>query len=182
LKILYIVRHAKAEGQPFEARLTEEGRRQAVKLAGFFKDKPVDFIYSSPFIRALETVGPLAESKGLEASADPRLGERVLSSLYFDDWQDKLKQSFDDFSLRFENGETQEEGMARAASVIKEALQRPEEHILLASHGNLSTLLLRYFDEQSGFDVLMKMSNPDVFKIAVSDDGHALERIWVEER
>jgi 2,3-bisphosphoglycerate-dependent phosphoglycerate mutase len=181
LKILYIVRHAKAEGQPFESRLTEEGRKQAVKLAGFFKDKPVDFIYSSPFIRALETVGPLAESKGLDVSADSRLGERVLSSLYFDDWQDKLTQSFDDFGLRFENGETQEEGMARAASILEEALQRPEEHILLASHGNLSTLLLRYFDGQSGFDVLMKMSNPDVFRIAISVDGHVLERIWAEE-
>ncbi|MGD6841439.1 histidine phosphatase family protein [Bacillus infantis] len=83
MKTLYIVRHAKAEGQPFESRLTEEGRRQAVELAGFFKDRPVDFIYSSPFIRALETVGPLAESKGLDVSADSRLGERVLSSLYF---------------------------------------------------------------------------------------------------
>ncbi|WP_284521660.1 histidine phosphatase family protein [Cytobacillus pseudoceanisediminis] len=102
MKTFYVVRHAKAEGQPFSARLTESGREQALKLIDFFKDKEINRIYSSPFVRAMETIRPLAQSRNLEIVEESRLGERVLSSILFDDWQEKLKQSFSDFELVFE--------------------------------------------------------------------------------
>lgn len=102
MKTFYIVRHAKAEGQPFSARLTETGRIQALKLIDFFIGKEINRIYSSPFVRAIETIRPLAQSRNLDIIEESRLGERMLSSILFDDWQEKLKQSFSDFELVFE--------------------------------------------------------------------------------
>ncbi|MCS0672350.1 histidine phosphatase family protein [Cytobacillus firmus] len=181
MKTFYIVRHAKAEGQPFSARLTESGREQALKLIDFFKDKEINRIYSSPFVRAMETIRPLAQSRNLEIVEESRLGERVLSSILFDDWQEKLKQSFSDFELVFEGGESHSSGMERAASLLDELIASSENHIVLVSHGNLSTLLLRYFDENAGFEHLMKMSNPDVFEIKADSEGAAWKRIWNEK-
>ncbi|WP_026582921.1 histidine phosphatase family protein [Bacillus sp. J33] len=181
MKTLYIVRHAKAEGQPFSAKLTASGREQALKLIDFFKGKEVNRIYSSPFVRAIETIRPLAESRNLDIIEETRLGERVLSSILFDDWQEKLEQSFSDFDLVFEGGESHSSGMERAASLLKELVASDEDHIVLVSHGNLSTLLLRNFDEKVGFDNLMKMSNPDVYEIKVNNESVDWRRIWNEK-
>lgn len=181
MKTFYIVRHAKAEGQPFSAKLTESGRQQALKLIDFFKGKEINCIYSSPFVRAIETIRPLAQSRNLDIIEESRLGERVLSSILFNDWQDKLKQSFTDFDLVFEGGESHSAGMKRASSLLDELIASNENHIVMVSHGNLSTLLLRYFDEDAGFEHLMKMSNPDVFEIKVNGEDTVWKRIWNEK-
>ncbi|QED48541.1 histidine phosphatase family protein [Cytobacillus dafuensis] len=182
MKTIYFIRHAQAEGQPITANLTKKGKEQANSLVPFFKNKEIDRIYSSPFKRAVDTIGPLAESRGLQIIEDDRLGERVLSSLNLEDWQDKLKKSFEDLNLAFEGGESNNSAMARAASMLKMIIQSDDNHIILVSHGNLTTLMLRYFNECFGFEQLMELSNPDVFEIVVVNEKATLRRIWDEER
>jgi 2,3-bisphosphoglycerate-dependent phosphoglycerate mutase len=178
MKTIYFVRHAKAGGQETSAPLTEKGVEQALKLVDFFAERPIEKIYSSPFKRAVDTIQPLAEFKGLSIKCDDRLSERVLSGVLLEDWQEILKQSFEDFDLVFEGGESHSSGMNRATSLIEEVLSTPENHIILVSHGNLTSLLIRYFNESFGFDDLMEMSNPDVFELVVSDEKTLLRRIW----
>lgn len=178
MKTVYLVRHASAEGQPIDAPLTEQGRKQALALVDFFKHKDIDIILSSPYKRAIETIKPLSNSKNVDINEDSRLGERVLSTVNFEDWRDKLKQSFDDFDLVFEGGESHTAGMERAKALLEDVLCAQEENILLVSHGNMTTLLMRYFNESFGYDCLMEMTNPDVFEIVVSDEKAILKRIW----
>lgn len=181
MKTIYLVRHAKAEGQPASAPLTEKGFDQAQALVGFFKNKQVDRIYSSPFKRAVDTIRPTAREKGIEIIEDSRLGERVLSSINFEDWQEKLKRSFDDFDLVFEGGESHADGMVRAASILEEALETEDQNIVLVSHGNLTVLLLRYFNDRFGFKQLMEMTNPDVYQVVVKAEQSVLKRIWDDQ-
>lgn len=178
MKTLYFVRHAKAGGQEVSAALTEDGVEQAAKLVGFFETKPIEKIYSSPFKRAIDTIQPLANFKSLKVEIDDRLSERVLSGVLLEDWQEKLKQSFDDFDLELEGGESHSAGMKRAVSIIEEVLASNDDHIILVSHGNLTTLLIRYFNENFGYDDFMEMSNPDVFELIVGDEKVMLNRIW----
>lgn len=178
MKTVYLVRHASAEGQPIDAPLTEQGRKQALALVEFFKQKEIDLIFSSPFKRAIDTIKPLSDSKKINIIEDSRLGERVLSTVSFEDWRDKLKQSFDDFDLVFEGGESHTAGMERAKSLLEDILCSKDENILLVSHGNMTTLLMRYFNESFGYDCLMEMTNPDVFELVVSDEKTILKRIW----
>jgi 2,3-bisphosphoglycerate-dependent phosphoglycerate mutase len=178
MKTIYFVRHAKAAGQEISAALTEKGILQAAKLVDFFADKPIEKIYSSPYKRAEDTITPLADFKGLNVNLDDRLSERVLSGVPLDDWQEKLKQSFEDFDMVFEGGESHSAGMNRAISIIEEVLSSSENHIILVSHGNLTTLLIRYFNESFGFADLLEMSNPDVFELVVGDEKRFLKRIW----
>jgi len=178
MKTIYLVRHASAEGQPIDAPLTEQGRKQALALVEFFKQKEIDLIFSSPFKRAIDTIKLLSDSKKIKIIEDSRLGERVLSTVSFEDWRDKLKQSFDDFDLVFEGGESHTAGMERAKSLLEDILCSKDENILLVSHGNMTTLLMRYFNESFGYDCLMEMTNPDVFELVVSDEETILKRIW----
>lgn len=80
---IYVVRHGKAEGQAPDAPLTAEGAQQAIRLAEWFADKPIDYIVSSPYERAYRSIQPLGDRLGIEVVLDDRLTERVLK--HFDD-------------------------------------------------------------------------------------------------
>ncbi|MEA2634351.1 MAG: 8-oxo-dGTP diphosphatase [Chloroflexota bacterium] len=64
---IYVVRHARAgdradwEGDDRLRPLTRSGRRQAEALAAWLKKEPIDAILSSPYVRCMQTLEPLAE-------------------------------------------------------------------------------------------------------------------------
>lgn len=178
MKTIYLVRHAKAEGQPFHAPLTEAGESQAVQLAAFLENRSVQAIYSSPFVRALETIKPFAERSGLLIQEDDRLGERILSDQDLPDWMERLKESFEDFTLSLPGGESNQMAMDRAKNFIDEVMEKKDDHIVCVSHGNLTTLLLRLFDETYGYDDLFALSNPDVYIVKVEENSASVQRIW----
>ncbi len=78
---IYVVRHAKAgdrgewEGDDRLRPLTKSGRRQAEGLAAWLKKEPIDAILSSPYVRCLQTVEPLAEQRKLPIEPRPDLEE-----------------------------------------------------------------------------------------------------------
>jgi 8-oxo-dGTP diphosphatase len=78
---LYVVRHAKAGvreawSSPDEERpLTRRGRKQARRLVGWFRDLEIERVLSSPFVRCLQTVEPLAEARGLPVEVATELRE-----------------------------------------------------------------------------------------------------------
>ncbi|RDI41239.1 histidine phosphatase family protein [Falsibacillus pallidus] len=178
MKNIYIIRHAKAEGQPFSAPLTQEGREQAEALVDFFEGKDIDCIFSSPYLRTLETIRPLALKRGIDITEDERLSERVLSGDDLPDWKEKLEQSFDDFSYVLPGGESSIDAYERAASILEQITASSEDNIVIVSHGNLTTLLLRYFDGRFGFKELMELTNPDVYHIHYDGEKGEVKRIW----
>ena len=78
---IYLIRHAKAgdrsawSGDDRRRPLTPKGREQAARLSTFFAPIAVPRVLSSPYQRCVETVEPLARSKGLLVERDPRLAE-----------------------------------------------------------------------------------------------------------
>ncbi|MGD6966924.1 histidine phosphatase family protein [Rossellomorea vietnamensis] len=180
MKHLYIVRHAKAEGQPPEAKLTALGEEQARSLADFFEGRKIDALYSSPFLRARKTIEPLAEKRGVPIIEDARLGERILSGTDLDDWMMHLEKSFEDYEYLLEGGESNRTAYERASAFLEEILESDDDYVAVVSHGNLTTLLLRYFDDRFGYHELMKLSNPDVFHVSFEEGEPSVERIWSE--
>lgn len=179
-KNIYIVRHCKAEGQEPHAALTKSGVRQAEELAAIFMDKEIDCILSSPYERAMGTIKPLADQLGIEVELDHRLAERVLSSENHPEWRDRLRHTYDDLDLCYEGGESSNTAMGRAISVVMEALNREHNNIIVVSHGNLISLLLKYFDNRIGFKEWEALSNPDVFHLSFTEDTPVIRRLWVE--
>ncbi|RIW33601.1 histidine phosphatase family protein [Bacillus salacetis] len=180
MKDLYIVRHAKAEGQPPWAKLTDLGEDQAKMLVRFFEGREVDAVYSSPFLRAVKTIEPLAADRGLPIIQDERLGERVLSGTNLDDWMMHLERSFEDFEYVLDGGESNRAAYERASSFIEELIKSDHECVIAVSHGNLATLLLKFFAASFGYKELLELSNPDVYHINFAADTPSVNRIWEE--
>ncbi|TCM95852.1 2,3-bisphosphoglycerate-dependent phosphoglycerate mutase [Paenibacillus sp. BK033] len=176
---IYIVRHCKAAGQEPDAPLTEIGLQQAEELADFFAGKEVDVILSSPFERAYRSITPLADRLAADIVTDVRLTERVLSRTNHADWREMLRLAYEDMDLLYEGGESSNAAMSRAVSVVTEALGSGKKNIVIVSHGNLISLLLKHFDSRIGFDEWEVMSNPDVFLLTFpSWDKPSIRRIW----
>ena len=74
---VYFIRHAeKDRSNPDERNphLTDQGIQRAEKWAHFFKDIPLDAVYSTNYHRTIETAYPTAQQKGLEViNYDPRI-------------------------------------------------------------------------------------------------------------
>ncbi len=90
MKELYIIRHCQAEGQEPNAPLTELGRQQAERLATQLSSIPLDRIVSSPYVRAIKTIEPLAHQIQIPIHTDERLIERVLCNTNEPEWRDML--------------------------------------------------------------------------------------------
>ncbi|WP_316246817.1 histidine phosphatase family protein [Paenibacillus ihumii] len=100
-KHIYIIRHCKAAGQEAGAPLTTEGQMQADQLSDFLTKRPMDYIVSSPYERAVSSIRPFAQKQNLIIHTDSRLSERVLSSEQLDDWIEKLRESFDNMNRKY---------------------------------------------------------------------------------
>ena len=175
--MLYLVRHCKAAGQQPEAALTADGHLQAKRLAEKLAVLPIERIVASPFVRAKQSIAPLAERLGLPIATDKRLAERVLAAGDSPDWLAALKSSFDDLDCCFAGGESSRAAMQRASEVASEAMANANA-TLLVTHGNLITLLLKHFDDRIGFTEWQQLTNPDVYRISLSAERAEIARIW----
>jgi 2,3-bisphosphoglycerate-dependent phosphoglycerate mutase len=178
-KVLYVVRHGKATGQQPDAALTAEGEAAAVVLADVLADAGVERIVSSPYRRAIDSIGPLAQRLGLAVATDERLIEAELSRVAYPDWLERLKTTFDDDGMAYEGGESSRDATARAKAAVESAHAGVAKATVIVTHGRLMTLLLRSYDRRFGFDEWRELSNPDVYKIMLEENGEAeVVRVW----
>jgi 2,3-bisphosphoglycerate-dependent phosphoglycerate mutase len=176
-QILYLVRHCQATGQEPDAPLTELGKEQSIALAAWLSDVSIGRIISSPFVRAYQSIVPLSERLRLTIEVDDRLIERVLSPVPLDNWRERLAETFIDLDLSFELGESSRIAMMRGVSVVSQAMQQTTAPVVLVTHGNLMTLILKHFNEQVGYADWENLQNPDVYCIQFKGEETCTERM-----
>ncbi|WP_144569616.1 histidine phosphatase family protein [Bacillus pseudomycoides] len=183
MKKLIAVRHCSATGQERDAALTIAGEKQAHFLADFLiqNNLQIESIISSPFTRAIQSIAPFALRTNLPVGEDERLEERILSNNPMEDWLQKLEYTFTNIDIAFLGGESTKQAMDRVASLIQDILQQKHQVTLLVTHGNLLTLILKYFDNRIGFLAWKNLSNPDIYEITI-DEQTTIHRLWGDDR
>lgn len=175
--MLYLVRHCQATGQEPDAPLTEVGKQQAIALASWLSEVQIGSIISSPFARAYQSIMPLAEHFGLTIEVDDRLIERVLSPVPLDNWREQLAETFVDLDLSFEGGESSHTAMMRGLAVVNQTMHQTTSSVVIVTHGNLMTLILKHFNEQVGYADWENLRNPDVYCIQFNSEGACTEQM-----
>lgn len=109
--ILYFIRHAEpdfSEPDNCKRKLTVSGEIQAQRLSEIFNDINVDGVYSSPYLRAIKTVEPIAKSKSLNVQLLDQFRERKSSDYRVS--KEKFlgygKHQWDDFDFKLCGGES----------------------------------------------------------------------------
>lgn len=79
--VIYLVRHAKAgerrvwEGPDIERPLSKHGWRQAESVSARLAKRKATSLYSSPYVRCMQTLEPLGGLIGVDVTVDERLTE-----------------------------------------------------------------------------------------------------------
>ena len=100
LTTVYFIRHAESDISVPEDRarpLTAKGLADSARLAEWFRDIQIDHIYSSPYLRAWQTVSDLAALKGLDVQPEENFRERQNCG-FEPSFMDHLRWLWEDFN------------------------------------------------------------------------------------
>lgn len=171
--VVYLVRHAHPvmPGTPGYSEddrpLSERGVAEAVKLVDQFERVRINKIYSSPYLRARQTIAPLAQRLKMEIDTIEDLRERMLSAEALADWREHLQRSWKDFDYAPQGGESSRIAQQRVMRVLDRIRARHAEGetLIAASHGNLIALALNALDPTVDFDFWEAIPTPAVFRL-----------------
>ncbi|MDB5078659.1 MAG: hypothetical protein JWP00_583 [Chloroflexi bacterium] len=144
---LFLVRHGQSVWNAEERHqgwqdvpLSPLGELQAERIGQRLKDQPFDYSFSSPIYRCYQTAAAIVRAKGLEPETtlqkleglkEARLSARlegVFSKELTKTWTKEQKERFrDDYTFKFDDGESVQEVMARTIQVFTEIAMLSEE-------------------------------------------------------
>lgn len=144
---LYLVRHARQSSRlcNVNVELGQEGFQMAELLSERMKHVPLDTIYSSDLIRAVQTAEIINKHHGLNHVI--RAG---LQEIDFGDWtgleDSVIRETYQEFiqnnakmeeDLPYPGGENGADVIRRAMPVIQEIIESGQENVLVVTHGGV---------------------------------------------
>ncbi|MEK7642674.1 MAG: class I tRNA ligase family protein [Patescibacteria group bacterium] len=161
----FVMRHGEAEHNKLNIisnkpdhpyHLTEKGINQAKEAGEKLKNKKIDLIYCSPFLRTKETAEIIADQIGYDKEKiiyDNRLKELDFGDFdlkSFDDYVKYAETSMKDFSDKLPNGESYQDAKSRSGDFLYSTdKQNQNKNVLIVAHGMFVELmpgLLEGFD------------------------------------
>lgn len=157
-KKIYLIRHGETElnrlhivqGSGVDSSLNETGRGQGRAFFNCYKDIDFQLVMTSALKRTVETVAPFIEAK-IPWIAYPELNEMGWGVHEGKSGQPWMKVEYErvnnawksgDFTARMEEGESAEELAERLSRFVEILKNRPEERILICSHGRSISALM----------------------------------------
>lgn len=145
--------------------LSESGYKQARHLVRELSNDPVDVIYSSPYLRAIESIRPLAQARQITIITNDNLRERKLTDRFINNFDDVVERAWSDFDWALPACESSRVAQKRIVNEVKNIKnQHQNKNILISSHGNLIGLYLNHFYPDFGFNQWRNMTQPAIFK------------------
>jgi len=183
---VYMVRHGESpkEGNDRTRGLTEKGYLDAKRVTDILKDKEIDVVVSSPYIRSILTVEQLAQQIGEEVLVFEDLKERIFSSgnkrVSDKELVPLLEKSFSESNFSLEGGESNSDCQKRAIKVLKELLETfRDKKIVIGTHGAVMTLMMGYFDSTYDLNFLHNTSKPDIYRMEFNEQEFVnVQRLW----
>jgi 2,3-bisphosphoglycerate-dependent phosphoglycerate mutase len=146
--------------------LSPAGIRAARELAVTLVTERPTAIYSSPYLRARQTVEPLAQHLGIAIEIVGDLRERLLAPNLNDDWQIHMRRAWHDFDYILPGGESSRQAQDRVQRVLDELRAKHETGtIVVTSHGNLIALALHAVTNRIDHDFWKAMPLPAVYQL-----------------
>ncbi len=181
---VYLLRHA--ESRPSATieepdwPLTNLGKQQALDIAPTLAKLDIDHVYTSPYLRAVETAKPFADFTGKPLRIHDELREQ--RSLWMDsveDFMDQMRKKWQDFHFTPPGGESNAECQLRIVNSVRNIIRRhPGRTLLVSSHGSAISLLLNSIHNSFNFERWMAMKNPDLFRIKAEGASLVWDRLW----
>lgn len=168
---IYFVRHAQPDLTVHEDAvrpLTALGQEQSSALAQVFIDKDITTIYSSPYLRCLQTAQPTADLLALNIHTHHGLVERKVGDHWIDNFNEFAEKQWLDFNYQLENGESLQTTQSRAMNALQDILYQTEGNIIIFGHGTALSTIFHHYDNSYGYGHFKDLKMPDIYCLNLS--------------
>lgn len=179
---IYLIRHSKPmkvnntfnkdnlQLQNEKSSLSIEGEQIAKEKLNKKEFDDIDIIFSSNYVRTIQTAKYLSEKNNAEINVISDLGERKFGIDSWDELPDNFeRKQFLDENYKLNNGENQKEVRDRMYSIIMKILNEyPNKRIAIVSHGTAISYLLKKWCDVNIVDDKLRYS----FKNEIILDGY----------
>lgn len=175
---LYFVRHAHSTYTPDELRrpLSGNGLANAERITQTLGKETIDFVISSPYIRAVQTVEGIAHFFCKEVIIDEGFRERKLSEGPVENFDFAITKVWEVPTFSWEGGESNVIAQKRGVEATLKVLERYEgKNIVIGTHGNIMALIMNYFDSKYDYSFWKELAMPDIYKLTFN--GMTLKKI-----
>lgn len=153
---IYLIRHSKPlkvnnkfnsdnlQIQNEKSSLSIEGEQIAQLKLNNKEFDNIDVLYSSNYVRTIQTAKYLAEKNNLEVNVISDLGERKFGVDFWEELPEKFeRKQFLDENYKIGNGESQKEVKKRMSDALNEVLDTyPDKRIVIVTHSTAGYYLL----------------------------------------
>ena len=180
-KTLYLVRHAQSHPShdlpTAQWPLSAKGLIQASQLIDILKPLSIEQIYSSPYLRCLQTIGPFAQSVGLPIEQRADLHEVDIIKTLRTDFSNIWRSAWEDFSFALPECESHGSAQQRFLAAVRSVLDESSgETVAICAHGAVIGLLLHAIEPGSGREQADALTNPDVIRVDVCGEEWTWDR------
>ena len=153
---VYFVRHAEPNYENHNdllRELTPKGMSDRTLVTQFLSDKQISVLLSSPYKRSVDTIQEFADRSGLSIELIEDFRERMIDSVWIEDFNAFAKQQWADFSYKLSDGECLQEVQDRNIRALNNALEQYSgQNIAIGSHGTALSTIINYYDNSFGYD------------------------------
>ena len=146
---VYFIRHAEPNYENHDdlsRELSPKGLQSSKELVNFFAGTQIDAFYSSPYLRAVDTIKPLADSRGQTIHLIPDFRERKITDHWIEDFTGFTEKQWADFHYHLPGGESLFMVQERNIRALEDLLQaHPDQTILIGTHGTALSTIINYY-------------------------------------
>jgi 2,3-bisphosphoglycerate-dependent phosphoglycerate mutase len=177
---IYFVRHATSDlsvRQDDIRPLTKAGKSDSKRVTATLFDKNISAIYSSPYLRTVDTIKDLAECVGTEIILVDDLRERGTGG-WVEDFPAFALRQWQDFDYRRTNGESLREVQARNVFALHEITKdNLGKNVAIGTHGTALSTIVNYYDPCFSYEDFLGMVDKTPYILCFTFKGFEVEHI-----
>jgi 2,3-bisphosphoglycerate-dependent phosphoglycerate mutase len=171
---IFFVRHAQPSENWEDDRtkpLTEIGMEDSKRVTVTLEKSDINFFYSSPYKRSMDTILDCANNYNMIIHIDERFRERKLGIKS----GEFLEKRWNDFSFYEENGENLASLQQRNIEALTEILnQHSNKNIVIGTHGTALSTILNFYDPSFRCDGFKRIWLSMPYIIRLDFDGEKI--------
>jgi len=153
MTIVYFIRHAHSDylfSNEVDRPLTEKGITDANNIPLLFTNIKIDAFHCSPFLRAVQTLKPLANHFKMDINKVDDFRERRIGN-WAEDFRKLTEIQWSDFHYNLDAGESLAEVQKRNIESLKKILLcHLDQSIVVGTHGTALSTILNFYDNTFG--------------------------------
>lgn len=174
MTLIYFIRHAQPDFSIHEDAvrpLSPQGIKDAVTLSELFRGIAVDQVWSSPYLRSVQTVAGIAHNHNLEVQIHSDLRERKVAEDWIADFGSFAFRQWQDFNYKLRGGESLKEMAERMTAAVEQITEQAEgKTVVIGTHGTAICTYLHRLNPAFGYADFCAMQNqmPWIIRIDTS--------------